>query len=241
MTEKQKKKENPLINIALTIILPTLILTKLSSPDRLGVELALGLALSFPLGYGLYEFIKDKKVNFIAILGFVNVLLTGTFTLLKTREIVDVNAEWYAIKEASVPLLIGLAIIISLKTKYPLVKKLLYNDMIIDIDKVEDSLERLNNKTSFESLLVKASFLLSISFLVSSVLNYVLAKWLLISPPGSVAFNEELGEMNFYSFPVIAVPSMIVMGLTLWFLLNGLKKMTQLEVQEILKVQEEKS
>ncbi len=238
MTTTQKKQENPLINILITIILPFVILSRLSGDDKLGVELAIGIALSFPLGYGLYEFIKDKKINFIAILGFINTLLTGTFTFLTTRNVANVSIEWFAIKEAAVPLLIGLAIIISLKTKYPLVKKLLYNDMIIDIDKVEESLERLDNKTSFESLLIKASFLLSISFLVSSILNYVLAKWILVSPPGSVAFNEELGQMGLYSFPVIAVPSMIVMGLTLWFLLNGLKKMTQLDVQDILKVKE---
>lgn len=234
--EQKKKKENIIVNLLLTIAIPTLILTKLT--DKLGVELALGLALSFPLGYGIYDFIQSKKINFIAALGFINVLLTGTFTLLKTRDIVDVNADWYAYKEASVPLLIGLAILISLKTSSPLVRKILYNDEIIDISKVDNALDDLGNKNSFESLLVKSSVLLSLSFLVSSILNYVLAKVLLVSPPGSPMFNEELGQMNLYSFPVIALPSTIITVFVLWYLLNGLKKMTNLELKDILKVKE---
>mgnify|MGYP000645592452 CR=1 FL=1 len=57
-----------------------------------------------------------------------------------------------------------------LDDKYEEYKYTLYIDMIIDINKVDESLERLNNKSLFESLLIKASFLLSISFLVSSVI-----------------------------------------------------------------------
>ncbi len=235
MKQTEQKRENIFLNLGLTILAPTIILTKFT--EQLGVELALIIALSFPLGYGIYDFFQSKKVNFLAVLGFINVILTGTLTLLKTRNLVDVNADWYAIKEAAFPLLIGISILVSLKTKTPLVKKLLYNDAIIKVDKIEMILKERGNKDEFEKLLLKTSLLLAVSFLVSSILNYVLAKVILLSPPGTAEFNAELGQMNLYSFPVIAVPSTLVSGFALWQLIKGLKKLTDLEMEEMLNTQ----
>ena len=50
-------------NIIFNIALPVLILTKLSKENYLGPTYALLLALSLPIGYGIYEFIKTKKIN----------------------------------------------------------------------------------------------------------------------------------------------------------------------------------
>jgi len=70
--------------------------------------------------------------------------------------------------------------------------------------------------------------------LLSSVLNYALAKYFLISAPGTAEFNAELGKMNAFSIPVIAIPSTIIMiGVLLW-LIKSIKKFTGLEMEEIL-------
>ena len=80
MTERAKA--NPLIELLITLIVPSLILMKLSAPENLGSAAALVLALSFPLSWGLFEFWTRRKLNVFAALGVVSALLTGGIGLL---------------------------------------------------------------------------------------------------------------------------------------------------------------
>ena len=83
-TENTKKtKQNPFIDLIVSIVIPTLILMKLSGESNLGPMGALLLALAFPLVWGLYELIVNKKKNFVAILGIISVLLTGGIGVLE--------------------------------------------------------------------------------------------------------------------------------------------------------------
>jgi hypothetical protein len=82
---------------------------------------------------------------------------------------------------------------------------------------------------------VNASWMLAGSFFVSSVLNFVLAKLIVKSQPGTTAFNEELGRMTALSYPVIVVPSMIIMIAALWYLFNRIQRLTELDLEQILK------
>ncbi|RYZ96619.1 MAG: MFS transporter, partial [Moraxellaceae bacterium] len=76
------QKENMLVNILMNIVIPTLILTKASGDDYLGATWGLIVALAFPIGYGLKDFIARRKFNFFSALGVVSVLLTGGISLL---------------------------------------------------------------------------------------------------------------------------------------------------------------
>ena len=58
---------------------------KLSGDDDLGTSTALIVALAFPLGWGLYELLKHRKFNFIALLGLISALLTGGIGLLQRK------------------------------------------------------------------------------------------------------------------------------------------------------------
>ena len=49
----------------------------------LGPKWGLIVALVFPLGYGVYDFVRRRKTNFISVLGFVSVLLSGGLGLMK--------------------------------------------------------------------------------------------------------------------------------------------------------------
>ena len=55
------------------------------------------------------------------MLGLIGVLLTGGIALL------PLNLKWLAIKETAIPALIGIAVLISTRTRYPLIRTLLYN------------------------------------------------------------------------------------------------------------------
>ena len=102
-------------------------------------------------------------------------------------------------------------------------------------DLVNQKLEERDNLSLFEKLLVKSSYLLAASFFLSAVLNYGLAKYILKSEPGTVAFNEELGQMYSLSYPVIVLPSFVVMVYALWQLQAGIKELTGLKLDDILK------
>lgn len=222
------KRENLLFNLLFNIIIPTLILTKFSNDEWLGTKLGLVIALAFPLAYGARDFIARGKLNFFSVLGVVSVLLTGGISLL------ELDPKYIAIKEASIPGLLGLATLFSLKTRYPLVRTFIYNDQLLQVTKVDAALDQYDNHGAFEAVLKNATYLLSASFFLSSTLNYLLAKWIVVSQPGSAAFNEELGKMTALSYPVIALPAMAIMVFTLFYLFKNIKSLTHLDIEDIM-------
>lgn len=222
------KKESFFANLLMNIIIPTLILTKLSDEEYLGSTWALLIALAFPLAYGLRDFINTRKVNVFSAFGIVSVLLTGGFSLMQ------LPPQYFAIKEAAIPGILGIVSLISIKTRYPLVKVFIYNDKVLNIEKVNNALDHFNNRAQFERTLTTASQLIAASFFLSSFLNYVLAKVILVSQPGTAAFNAELGKMTALSYPVIALPMMIIMMGTLFYVFRSIRQLTQLTLDDIV-------
>ena len=226
-TQAEERQENPWISLLINIAIPAVILMKASGEDRLGPVYGLLVALAFPLAYGLTDLVRRRKLTFISALGVVSILLTGGIGLLQ------LDPKWIAVKEAAVPLVIGLAVVLSLKTRYPIVRSLLYNDKIIDVPTVESHLERHGTGPAFEKSLVTASWLLAASFFLSAILNFILARLIVKSPAGSVAFNEELGRMTALSYPVIVLPSMAVMFIAMWYLFRSIKRLTHMDLEDI--------
>jgi hypothetical protein len=222
-------KPNPLFEIVVTIVVPAVILMKLSGEDSLGPMRALILALSFPLGWGLYDGWKRHKLNWLSVLGVVSTLLTGGIGLLR------LDAQWLAVKEAAVPGLIGLAVLGSNWTSWPLIRVLVFNPTLFDVERVHAALEERRNVVPFELRLRTGTLLLAGTFFFSSVMNYLLARWVVTSPAGTEAFNEELGRLTLLSYPVIAIPSMLMMMALLFWLARGAKALTGLSLTDMLR------
>lgn len=218
-----------LIDLTFCIAIPVTILRKFSGDESLGPSMALVAALAFPLMAGLYEFIKDKKIGLMASIGFVSILLTGGIGILKLPK------EYIAIKEALVPLGFGMAVLLSTFTKKPLVKTFIYNDMFMETEKVAQRLEETKQSADFDALMVNATWILASSFLLSSILNYVLAKIIIVSETGTEAFNQEFSTMTLLSWPVIALPSTIVTMYAMYFVFSRILRMTGFELEEILR------
>ena len=108
------------------------------------------------------------------------------------------------------------------------------NDKLLQIDRVNQALKQHNNEDTFQKALNTSSYLVACSFFLSSALNYGLAKYLLVSPPGTEAFTAELGKMTALSFPVIALPATVVMMIALFYLFRSIQKLTHLELDDIL-------
>jgi len=225
---KNIKKDHLFIELAITLIIPSIILMKLSEPQYLGAITSLLFALTFPLLWGIRSLIKERRVNLLAVLGLVNILLTGGIGLLQ------IDTHWLAVKEAAIPGFIGLAVAISAHTRSPLVRVLLYTPTLINIDRIQRRLIKRDKVTDFEKSLKMATWMLSGAFLFSAITNYFLAKWLVVSPAGSPAFNEELGRLTLLSYPMIALPSMLIMMGVLYFLTKTIHRLTGLKFTETL-------
>lgn len=221
-------KPRPWVDLLVSIIIPSVILMKFSGDQDLGRVNALVIGLAFPLGWGLFELVRYHKKNFIALLGLISVALTGGIGLM------ELSPQWLAIKEAAIPSIIGLAVLVSTRTKYPLVRTLLYNPKVLDVDKIHTVLKENGRVAEFEARLMKATYFLAGTFLFSAIMNYVLAKWIVTSPSGTQAFNEELGQMTLVSYPMIAIPSMVMMIGIFYYLWRSIRKLTGFTLEEAM-------
>lgn len=223
------KKENPFINIICNVVIPSVILTKFSGEDSLGQVNALVVALAFPLIYGAWDFISKRKFNWISAIGLISVLLTGGIGLFQ------LNKTWMIVKETALPLIIGLFVLGSQYTKKPLVRMLI--EQIFDMEKIHAAIDEHSNREDFDRKIHIAGFYFSSTFLLSAILNYFLAVFVLEGAPGSVEFNESLGKMTALSFPVISIPTAIATGFIIYSLISYIKKETNLPLEVMVKEQ----
>lgn len=226
-----KKKSNSnriFVDLVVCMLIPTLILKKLSGDDMLGPNYALVAALSLPLLVGIWGFISERKIGFVPALGFISILLTGSIGILKLPK------EYISYKEALIPGLIAIATVLSTYTKHPLIRTFLYNDTFMDTDKVSIKLAENQKTQEFDQMMVKATWMLAASFVLSSALNFFLAKWIVVSESGTDAFNSELGTMNLYSYPVIVVPCMVITIYAMLYVFRNIKKMTGLGMEDLV-------
>jgi len=222
------KKNNPLFEVVFNIIVPSIILMKFSGPEYLGTVVGLIVALIFPVGYGIYDFIKARSLNFISLLGFLSTLLTGGIALF------ELNVEWLAIKEAAIPGIIGLTVLMSGFFGKPLLAKVLLNSILFKLDVIYDTLDACGNTQRFKQQITKANYILALTFAFSSTMNYVLAKWIVTSPAGTVEFNEQLGEMTLLSYPIIAIPSMLAMIGIFFYVIKVITKLTGMKFEQMV-------
>lgn len=229
MIAATQKPANPLLELAVTLVIPSLILMKLSDPDDLGAVNALLLALAFPLAWGARDFLARRKLNLFAALGLVSILLTGGIGLLQ------LDTQWLAVKEAAIPGLIGLVVAVSAHTRTPLVRALLFSPALMNVERIQQSLNQRGNGDAFDARLKAATWMLGGSFFFSAAMNYFLATWIVVSPAGSPAFNEELGRLTLLSYPMIALPSMLIMMAVLYYLARAIRELAGLKLTEALK------
>lgn len=225
-TASQPPKPQPqsgkslLANLAFNIVIPVLILSKFSGETHLGPVWGLVVALAFPIAFGIYELVQSGKMNFLSIVGIISVLLTGGMSLLQ------LDPKYIAIKEAAVPGIIAILILVSGNTRFPLVKTILQNMQLLDLPKLQQKLQERQTEQAFETTLSNANRIIGGSFVFSSALNYGLASWILVSAPGTEAYNAELARMTALSYPVIVLPCTVIMMAAVFYVFSRIPKLT---------------
>lgn len=232
----KSENRNLLSEILINIFLPTVILEKGAKyfPEN-GATWALVIGLSLPLIYGVYDYIKNKRTNFVAILGFISLLATGGLGLFKFEGI------WFAVKEAAFPCLIGIVVLISAFTKKPLISLLINNESLVQKDKLKSALVKNNTETQFQEHLKKSTIFFSFSFFFSALLNYLLAIRIFKEIPKTLSedqraniLNSQIAEMTWQGYVVILIPSLIIMAFILWHLFRGIKEYTGYKIEDII-------
>lgn len=233
MATANEKPDNALYNLLFNIVVPVLVLNRLSA--RLGALPALVLALSSPLIYGGWDLWKKRKVNYLSILGLLNVGVTGGFAVM------NLDGPWFWVKEAAFPLLIGIFVFASRWTPRPFIQTLLLNPQIFNLELINQKVKEHNKEEKLQHLIQSSTLLLSGSFLVSAILNFVLARRIFLAidlniqgEQRSLLLNEQIAEMTKLSFGVIFVPSLIILGGIVFYLLKKLKEATGLTLEELL-------
>ncbi len=230
----EPKQENAFLNLLFNIIIPVLILNKGSA--KLGAFYALVIALAFPLVFGLVDLYRKRKWNPFSLLGFTNVLVTGSLA------VAGLGGIWFSIKEAFFPLLIGLFVWISSGRKNPFVSNFLLNAHTMHVDLIHEKLKEHQKEGEFLKHLQFSTKLLACSFFLSATLNFLLAERIFLpldptldAEAKSQLLNQQIAEMTTWSSVVIVVPSIIFLMGILWHLLKGIRELTGLKTEDILK------
>jgi len=255
MSDPKKNQDHPLANILINVIVPVLVLSYLSKDPDLQVRLgkvarpwhigplwAMVIALALPLGYGLWHFLKTRKGNFFSALGLISVLLSGGLTLYLWNKdgTVKPNAGiLFGIKEALIPLVLGVAILTSHRSTTPLIRVFLYNDSIFDIPKIENRVTQMSAQAEYDKLLLGATRLFATSFFLSSLMNLGLAQWFFRGFDATAIdalekYNAIIASVTGWGFAVIGVPILFFLFFTLRSLLKGLGKLTGFKDDELM-------
>jgi hypothetical protein len=230
-----QKQQNSFSHILFNILIPVVILNK-GHKYGLDAKVAVLVALSFPLFFTIKSLVQNKLVDFVSLLGLLNVLISGVLTLL------TLGGIWFAIKEAAFPFLIGAFVFGSSFTSSPFFETLFLNPTTFHTDKVEARLDSEEKKLKFEELMKHLTKLLSLSFLLSGTLNFFLALHIFTPLPDAMTdlqkqelLNEQLSHMTLYSMVIILVPSMIFLASLIFYAFKKINQLTGLSTDDLLK------
>ena len=225
----ENKKASPVADLLLTVVLPSVALEWLSEPTRLGPFWALVVASLLPVSFGVYCYVTRSGLNFFSILGLGAVMVTGGLGLMK------LDAFWFAIKEACVPVFLGLAFPLSHRWGRPLIEAILLTPQLINRAVLQRALITPEQKASFAALLLRASWGMGSGMLLSAAGNFALAMHLLGGKePGSEAFVKSIGTLNWAGFVIIGVPLLGIMFVVLMWFLRAVHRLTGLDRDDLM-------
>lgn len=254
MSEENKNskpaQDHPLANILINVLIPVLALSYLSKDPsatdakawHIGPLYALFVALAFPLLYGIWFFVKTRKMNFFSGLGLFSVMLTGGLTLFLWNKDGTVNenaAVLFGLKEASIPFVLGFAVIASHWSKTPLLRTFLYSDNIFDIKKIESKVNELGQQEAYNKVILGSTILFGMSFFISTLLNFGVAMYFLGDLDHAAAnarevYNGKVAKVTGWGFLIIGLPIMVFLFFTLRKLLGGLRDLTGFKDEELM-------
>ena len=246
----KNKKENPFLSLLFNIFIPVIILKNGNKwIDNLltkyhGEEWAhqsstiidissivFFVALIFPVIYFIYDLLNRKNINFISILGFINILLTGGIGIFGAR--LGLSKIWFILKEGMLPMLIGLMLILMSKYRQSSFTNILLNKVLFDIKKIKSYIKD-DRQQEFENVVRKTGFYLITGFFVSSIIQFILAFLIVKSNPGDPSFSNEVSTMTWVSYIAVLLPTALILGKGFLDFISGIETITGLKKEEFI-------
>lgn len=237
-TEKKASKtfsDNPLWNLLLNVVVPVALLKKGASFLPLSALTLLMMALAIPIVVGLWDYLTAKRKNYVSILGVVNTALTGGFALMA------LDGFWFAVKEGTLPLCFGVFTLWSLRFKKNLVETFFLQPQLINVELVERKSKELGREALVRKITRIGTFWFSLSFFLSAAMNFILG--LVIFKPISTALapearaqvlNDQIAQMTWMGYVVIALPLTFGTGYLIWWLLKSLSASLDVKMEQLL-------
>ena len=248
---KNSHKENPFLSLCFNILIPVLVLRNgdkwlgkfllyinsgnsdfqksylINTPPIVFI-----IALTFPITYFIYDLFKRKNINFISIIGFINILLTGGIGIFGAK--LGLSKNWFILKEGLLPFIIGLCLLIISKYRQNVLMKILLNDALFHNDKIQASIKE-DEQNEFENMVKKAGYYLIAGLFISCIIQFILASIIVVSNPGEPSFNKQVSTMTWISYIAVLLPTMFILGKGYWDLTSGIERLTGLKKEEFLK------
>ena len=237
--DMKNRKENPILSLVFNIFIPVMILKNGEKwlldyyhYFKLDIQsFTFLIALIFPFAYFVYDFINRKNINFISILGFVNVLLTGGIGIFGAKY--GLTRISFILKEGLMPLIIGLFLFFLSKLKKSSFHKIILNEALFNVEKIKTN-QTDNQLTSLNKLITVSGYYFIGGFFISSAIQFILATLIVTSNPGESGFNEQVSTMTWVSYLAVLGPTIIVVGKGYFDLINGIEKLTGLSKEDFI-------
>ena len=107
------------------------------------------------------------------------------------------------------------------------------NELMFNKDKIINSIDD-NLKSEFDRVLKVTGYYFISGFVVSSIIQFLLASIIVVSNPGDTSFNEEVSTMTWVSYIAVLLPTMIILGKGFIDLISGIEKLTGMKKEEFL-------
>ena len=227
MKNSNNNPKNLILQLLLNFVIPIFILTRLSGPQMLGPIKGLLLALAFPIAYELFSIYSRKKVNITSVIVIVGIMITGALGLLQ------VSSFWLALRRAVPYLFIAAVLIGSQLIKKPIIQKLF--DQMLDNKKIDTASKKQGTIHKIQLLYSRVAYLAAALFLAISLTNFIVTKRVVVSPPKSTAFNQELARLRLLSILSVTVPLLAGSVLLTFYIFLRLEKLTGLTTEELTK------
>ncbi len=232
-----------LLNVLLSVLAPVLILDHCSTSGpgllELGTTWAMVVALSLPLGCGVWMFLEHRKVDPITLFGLMGTILTGVVTVYANTgtggAIRPDTPWWYAAKEALIAALLGGAMLVTARRRDSMLRLFIYSDSLFDVVRIEKAIQETAQTEAYNRLLWKASAFTASTLFFSAMANFCLALYFLLpvlKQPADkqiLEYNYAVGSMTWWGYLVIGVPLMITLILVMRYMLRKLAELTGLD------------
>ena len=243
-------RENPILSITFNLIIPVAVLKNgVKWIDRVFPEsvemsslihfirdnsssLIFLFALIFPVVYFFTDLAKRKNINFISILGFINVLLTGGIGIFGSS--LGLSRKWFILKEGMLPLIIGGGFYLMRKIKPESFKSILLNNAIFNSRLIHKNIQS-SDLQEFNQCLNRAGYHFILGFLVSSIIQFILSSIIVVSDPGDPLFNEQVSTMTWVSYLAVLVPTMVILGRGYLNLISDIERITALSKDQFIR------